>query len=156
MERLEERRNHEERFRNVGLLKPVVNALIVVAQPIRDNVKKELIDEFDGGNIDCRHERKHWVRDWGEEDKPSFHLKQHPDGTIKLSGVDFTEGAIGTHLEISGNKRVIRVDVSWNVDKIMRILDKAKLTYIVDDDYEWPFQIVTSTIDYLNGKLKQL
>ena len=102
-------------------------AKLYLKEPISEEVKMQIIEEFDSRNI------KTGSGDWWgtaiEEDKPSYGVKPEKDGSLYIGGMDFTEGKIGTHLSFSGDRKIIEVDRDWNLDDVEAVLNKNEVLY---------------------------
>jgi len=96
--------------------------------PLSDEVKDELIKEFDSRNIYCR-PGMGWWGSTDPEDLPSSHIEIDPKGTTSLNAVDFTEGRIFTFLAFTKDKRTIMVDNEWNEKDMLEILRKHNLKF---------------------------
>lgn len=108
------------------------NLKIHLEEPLPEDAKTHVIAAFDRANINSP--EGHW---WGtntEEDRPSHprNAKVGADGTLQLSGIDFTEGRQRTELIISGDGLVIEVDRYWNAEKIKRILEEQGIKFNVE------------------------
>ena len=102
---------------------------ITFQEPLDRETIDQLIKQFDSGNIS--RDSDNWWGTTTEKDKPSYedNIVREPDGTIHLKGVDFTEGRILTHLDISGDGKTLNVDQDHNYDVVRIALDKKGIEY---------------------------
>lgn len=103
---------------------------ITLEKHLDKGTKKALIKDFDESNIWSQ--SNHWWGNRTEKDNPSYRAKTKKDGSLRLDGIDFTDGRISTHLYFSGDKKVIDVDDRWNSDDVEAILKRKRIKYKID------------------------